>query len=86
MLCPCLVTFLLTRAFLLTLIFTSISASAFGRRLVSAGRRFQSMGQYGQGELQRIAKAMIMSGNFLAANSGSTATSEEPKNKTRILK
>ncbi|KAG5549687.1 hypothetical protein RHGRI_014852 [Rhododendron griersonianum] len=28
--------------------------SALGRRLVSAGRRFQSMGQYGQGELQRV--------------------------------
>ncbi|KAF2306972.1 hypothetical protein GH714_022929 [Hevea brasiliensis] len=26
---------------------------AFGKRLVSAGRRFQSMGQYGQGEMQR---------------------------------
>jgi hypothetical protein len=27
---------------------------AFGKRLVSAGRRFQSMGQYGQGELQKV--------------------------------
>ncbi|KAM1334967.1 hypothetical protein ACFX2F_010804 [Malus domestica] len=26
---------------------------AFGKHLVSAGRRFQSMGQYGQGELQK---------------------------------
>ncbi|MQL79292.1 hypothetical protein Taro_011728 [Colocasia esculenta] len=28
--------------------------AAFGRRLVSAGRRFQSMGGYGEGELQRV--------------------------------
>lgn len=34
--------------------FVSIATSALGRRLVSAGRRFQSMGQYGQGELQRV--------------------------------
>ncbi|KAM0992410.1 hypothetical protein ACFX2I_010576 [Malus domestica] len=27
---------------------------AFGKHLVSAGRRFQSMGQYGQGELQKV--------------------------------
>lgn len=27
---------------------------AFGKRLMSAGRRFQSMGQYGQGELQKV--------------------------------
>nr|CAB3451480.1 unnamed protein product [Digitaria exilis] len=27
---------------------------AFGKRLVSAGRRFQSMGQYGQGELKKF--------------------------------
>ena len=29
-------------------------ASAFGRRLISAGRRFRGMGQYGQGELQKV--------------------------------
>lgn len=27
---------------------------ALGKRLVSAGRRFQSMGQYGQGEVQKV--------------------------------
>ena len=27
---------------------------AFGKRLLSAGRRFQAMGQYGQGELARV--------------------------------
>ncbi|RLM78167.1 alcohol dehydrogenase class-3 [Panicum miliaceum] len=39
---------------------------AFGKRLVSAGRRFQSMGQYGQGELKRIAETMIKNGKLLS--------------------
>ncbi|CAL5363132.1 unnamed protein product [Camellia sinensis] len=65
---------------------TGNSKSAFGKRLVSAGRRFQSMGQYGQGELQRIAKAMITSGKLLAESQVSTATGEEPKLAARMLK
>ncbi|XP_057962076.1 uncharacterized protein LOC131153643 [Malania oleifera] len=60
--------------------------SAFGKRLLSAGRRFQSMGQYGRGELQRIAKAMTTTGKLLSAYVGST-TIDKPLNKeTRILK
>ncbi|EYU39528.1 hypothetical protein MIMGU_mgv1a013964mg [Erythranthe guttata] len=35
---------------------TSNNKSALGKRLVSASRRFQSMGQYGQGELQTVWK------------------------------
>jgi hypothetical protein len=27
---------------------------ALGKRLMSAGRRFQAMGQYGNGEVQRV--------------------------------
>ncbi|KAA8538960.1 hypothetical protein F0562_025652 [Nyssa sinensis] len=65
---------------------TNNAKSAFGKRLVSAGRRFQSMGQYGQGELQRIAKAMIMTGKVLTENPVSPATDEEPKQETRMLK
>ncbi|KAJ6791141.1 Uncharacterized protein M6B38_245725 [Iris pallida] len=43
---------------------TSNVKPAFGRRLVSAGRKFQSMGQYGQGELQRDhAKKSYAGGN-----------------------
>ncbi|MCH95541.1 ammonium transporter, partial [Trifolium medium] len=34
---------------------TGTAKSALGRRLVSAGRRFQSMGQYGQEKLDEIA-------------------------------
>ncbi|KAJ7973573.1 Ammonium transporter [Quillaja saponaria] len=65
---------------------TSSAKSALGKRLVSAGRRFQSMGQYGQGELQKIAKAMITAGRVLSESSSSTVTDEEPKKETRMLK
>ncbi|KAI8556128.1 hypothetical protein RHMOL_Rhmol05G0227900 [Rhododendron molle] len=66
--------------------FVSITTSALGRRLVSAGRRFQSMGQYGQGEVQRIAKAMLACGKLLAEIGVSTATNGEPKTEARMLK
>ncbi|XP_031503308.1 uncharacterized protein LOC116266296 [Nymphaea colorata] len=59
--------------------------SAFGRRLVSAGRRYESMGQYGQGELQRIAKALSATGKALSA-SPVTAANEMPKAQSRVLK
>ncbi|KAF8691722.1 hypothetical protein HU200_040111 [Digitaria exilis] len=45
---------------------TRSAKSAFGKRLVSAGRRFQSMGQYGQGELKKIAETMIKNGKLLS--------------------
>ncbi|GMH07656.1 hypothetical protein Nepgr_009496 [Nepenthes gracilis] len=60
--------------------------AAFGKRLVSAGRRFQSMGQYGQGELQRISKSMITAGKLLSASSASIGPDERPKTETRMLK
>ncbi|KAM4108835.1 hypothetical protein ACB094_03G075700 [Castanea mollissima] len=59
---------------------------ALGKRLVSAGRRFQSMGQYGQGELQKIAKVMITTGRLLSASSVSTAAEEQSKKETRMFK
>ncbi|XP_031250919.1 uncharacterized protein LOC116108827 isoform X1 [Pistacia vera] len=64
---------------------TDNAKSAFGKRLISAGRRFQSMGQYGQGELQKIAKTMIATGKLLSASSMSTAD-EQPKKETRMFK
>lgn len=64
---------------------TGNAKSAFGKRLVSAGRRFQSMGQYGQGELQKIAKVMITTGKLLSESSTSTVT-DEPKTESRMLK
>ncbi|KAL0302985.1 UNVERIFIED_CONTAM: hypothetical protein Sradi_6166600 [Sesamum radiatum] len=52
---------------------TSKSKSALGKRLVSASRRFQSMGQYGQGKL-------------LSARPVAEVDTEEPKQETRVLK
>lgn len=65
---------------------TGNAKSAFGKRLVSAGRRFQSMGHYGQGELQKIAKVMITTGRVLSESSTSTVTDEQPKKESRMLK
>ncbi|KAK1266235.1 hypothetical protein QJS04_geneDACA000072 [Acorus gramineus] len=58
---------------------------AFGKRLVSAGRRFEAMGQYGQGELQKIATTMIKAGKVLSARPVSVMA-EQPKTETRMLK
>ncbi|GLJ24667.1 hypothetical protein SUGI_0471690 [Cryptomeria japonica] len=60
--------------------------AAIGRRLIRAGRRFASMGQYGQGELQKIAKSMIAAGEALARNSSSAAEQRQPIEETRTLK
>ncbi|KAL4287425.1 hypothetical protein AHAS_Ahas19G0184900 [Arachis hypogaea] len=65
---------------------TGSARSALGKRLVSAGRRFQSMGQYGQGEPQKIAKAMITAGKALSAISTSARIDEQPKEAARMLK
>ncbi|RYR38795.1 hypothetical protein Ahy_A09g043980 isoform C [Arachis hypogaea] len=65
---------------------TGSAKSALGKRLVSAGRRFQSMGQYGQGEPQKIAKAMITAGKALSAISTSARIDEQPKEAARMLK
>ncbi|XP_038971236.1 uncharacterized protein LOC120104380 [Phoenix dactylifera] len=58
---------------------------ALGKRLVSAGRRFEAMGMYGQGEPQRIAKAMIKTGKLLSRGSA-IETDERPKKESRMLK
>ncbi|CAA2954100.1 ammonium transporter 1 member 2-like [Olea europaea subsp. europaea] len=65
---------------------TDSNKSALGKRLISSGRRFQSMGQYGQGELQMIAKVMIRTGNLLSSIPVSETANEEPKPETRMLK
>ncbi|KAK7269118.1 hypothetical protein RIF29_21834 [Crotalaria pallida] len=65
---------------------TGAAKSALGKRLTSAGRRFQSMGQYGQGEPQKIAKAMIAAGKALSASSSSAVIDEPPKEETRMFK
>ncbi|KAF2306965.1 hypothetical protein GH714_022852 [Hevea brasiliensis] len=65
---------------------TNNAKAAFGKRLVSAGRRFQSMGQCGQGEMQKIAEAMITTGKLLSASPIPTTADEEPKKETRVFK
>lgn len=45
---------------------TGSAKSAFGKRLVSAGRKFQTMGQYGNGEFKKIAETMIKNGKVLS--------------------
>eukprot|EP01018_Ginkgo_biloba_P019425 Gb_16553 [translate_table: standard] len=58
---------------------------ALGKRFKSAGRHFASTGEYGQGELQKIAKAMVAAGEALAAGPSSTGT-EKPIAQARSLK
>ncbi|CAE6201449.1 unnamed protein product [Arabidopsis arenosa] len=65
---------------------TDGAKSAFGKRLISAGKRFQGMGQYGKGELQKIAKAMITTGGVLSANTSSVSVSNESMSGTRMFK
>lgn len=60
--------------------------AGIGKRLIRAGRRFASMGQYGQGELQKIAKSMIAAGEALARNSSSAAEQQQPIEEMRTLK
>ncbi|CAN1233912.1 hypothetical protein LINPERPRIM_LOCUS4041 [Linum perenne] len=65
---------------------TGKAKSALGRRLLSSGKRFQSMGQYGQGELQKIAQAMITTGKFLIASSTEETIDKEPMTETKVFK
>ncbi|KAI9077906.1 hypothetical protein K1719_040035 [Acacia pycnantha] len=64
---------------------TGKAKSALGKRLLSAGRRFQSM-EYGQGEPEKIARAMITAGRVLSDTSTSAITDEPPKEEARMLK
>ncbi|KAG9145667.1 hypothetical protein Leryth_018712 [Lithospermum erythrorhizon] len=64
----------------------SLEPLALGKRLLSSGRRFQGMGQYGQGEMQRIAEAMTKVGKLLSASPLSQTSNEEPKQETRMFK
>ncbi|XP_020590256.1 uncharacterized protein LOC110031415 isoform X2 [Phalaenopsis equestris] len=58
---------------------------AIGKRFLSAGRRFEAMGQYGQGELQRIAQAMIKIGKLLSL-APVPQTDKSPKKESRTFK
>lgn len=64
---------------------TSDVKPAIGKRMLSAGRRFEAMGQYGQGELQRIARAMIKTGKLLSTGPA-LQTNKTPEKETRTFK
>ncbi|POO02944.1 LOW protein: ammonium transporter 1-like protein [Trema orientale] len=55
-------------------------------KLPKLEKRFQAMGQYGQGELQKIAEVMITTGRRLSASSVSSVTDEQPKTESRMFK
>ncbi|XP_066332853.1 uncharacterized protein [Miscanthus floridulus] len=63
---------------------TRSAKSAFGKRLGSAGRRFQSMGQYGQGELKKIAETMIKNGKILSTRPAVQSDVQAMKEKRRL--
>ncbi|CAH9051787.1 unnamed protein product [Cuscuta europaea] len=65
---------------------TGYQISALGKRLLSAGRRFQAMGQYGAGEVQLIAEVMIRNGMILSRCSVSGGTDQKLKQQTQTLK
>lgn len=65
---------------------TDSEKTAFGKRLQSAGRRFQTMGQYGKGELEKIAKSMVSAGKLLSATAVVMSTEEAPNAETRTFK
>lgn len=62
------------------------SRDAIGKRLIGAGRRFASTGNYAQGELQKIAKALSGAGEALRAPDGSYSTEESSILATRVYK
>ncbi|KAL4190927.1 hypothetical protein AMTRI_Chr07g27050 [Amborella trichopoda] len=64
---------------------TDNAKSALGKRFLAAGRRFETMGQYGQGELQKIAKAMAKAGKALTAGPVLT-TNATPTKESRMFK
>lgn len=63
---------------------TGSAKSAFGKRLVSAGRRFQSMGQYGKGELKTIAETMIKNGKLLSKRPVTQSDVQAMKEKRKL--
>ncbi|XP_074560882.1 uncharacterized protein LOC141817096 [Curcuma longa] len=64
---------------------TEKAKASFGKRLVASGRRFQAMGQYGDGELQKIATVMIKTGKQLS-RFPVIKTAEKSKSETRTFK
>ncbi|EMS58028.1 hypothetical protein TRIUR3_03556 [Triticum urartu] len=57
---------------------------AFGKRLASAGKKFQTMGQYGNGEFKKISETMIKIGKVLSKRPVIQAEVEATKEKRKL--
>ncbi|CAM0943004.1 unnamed protein product [Alopecurus aequalis] len=63
---------------------TASAKSAFGKRLAAAGKKFQTMGQYGNGEFKKIAETMIKIGKLLSKRPVIQAEVEATKEKRKL--
>ncbi|XP_047082991.1 uncharacterized protein LOC124693556 [Lolium rigidum] len=63
---------------------TASAKSAFGKRLGSAGKKFQTMGQYGNGEFKKISETMIKIGKVLSKRPVIQAEVQAMKEKRKL--
>ncbi|KAM0891617.1 hypothetical protein ACQ4PT_026293 [Festuca glaucescens] len=63
---------------------TASAKSAFGKRLASAGKKFQTMGQYGNGEFKKISETMIKIGKVLSKRPVIQAEVQAMKEKRKL--
>ncbi|XP_044951956.1 uncharacterized protein LOC123402138 isoform X2 [Hordeum vulgare subsp. vulgare] len=63
---------------------TASAKSAFGKRLASAGKKFQTMGQYGNGEFKKISETMIKIGKALSKRPVIQAEVQAMKEKRKL--
>ncbi|KAM3223731.1 hypothetical protein ACQJBY_057226 [Aegilops geniculata] len=63
---------------------TASAKSVFGKRLASAGKKFQTMGQYGNGEFKKISETMIKIGKVLSKRPVIQAEVEATKEKRKL--
>uniref|UniRef100_A0ACD5Z4N8 Uncharacterized protein n=1 Tax=Avena sativa TaxID=4498 RepID=A0ACD5Z4N8_AVESA len=63
---------------------TASAKSAFGKRLASAGNKFQTMGQYGNGEFKKISETMIKIGKVLSKRPVIQAEVQAMKEKRKL--
>ncbi|XP_051191748.1 uncharacterized protein [Lolium perenne] len=63
---------------------TASAKSAFGKRLAAAGKKFQTMGQYGNGEFKKISETMIKIGKLLSKRPVIQAEVQAMKEKRKL--
>ncbi|VAI62910.1 unnamed protein product [Triticum turgidum subsp. durum] len=63
---------------------TASANVAFGKRLASAGKKFQTMGQYGNGEFKKISETMIKIGKALSKRPVIQAEVQAMKEKRKL--